>query len=177
MKQLQYLLYLTLGLFILSSCETQVHRDYYSDGTLKEEYCIRKGKFTGKYKAFYQDGKPHAIGEYRKGKMTGLWQYYYSDGKTQSIQKFTNGKATSIDFWDKDGTQVIKDGTGVAKLYDSSGLIESIMSYKDNVFHGKCETWFPNGIKATELYYEDGKPKGTWRYWNENGELIKTEKY
>lgn len=177
MKQLKHILYLALTLFTVISCETEVNREYYSDGTLKEEYSIHNDKFHGQYKAFYPDGSPHALGEYRKGKMIGVWKYSYPDGKVESIQKFDDGKAISIDFWDKYGNQVIKNGTGVAKQYSPSGQIESIMSYKNNVFHGKCETWYPNGIKATELYYENGKPMGTWHYWNENGELIKTEKH
>jgi antitoxin component YwqK of YwqJK toxin-antitoxin module len=72
---------------------------------------------------------------------------------------------------------VIKDGTGVTIHYYPSGQTESIMSYKDNVYHGKCETWFPNGLKASESFYENGKPVGTWKYWDEYGELIKIEEY
>ena len=166
-----------LFVFILYSCNTDTHRDYYSNGNLKEEYFIQNGKFVGKYKALYENGKPHAIGEYKKGEMTGIWQYYYPDGTIQSIQKFKKGKVTSIDFWDTNRTQLIKEGNGVAKHYNLDGQIESIMSYKNNVFHGKCETWFPNGIKASEVYYANGKPIGIWKYWNVNGELIKTEKY
>lgn len=177
MKLIQSLLIVVSSVFILSSCKTDVHRDYYSNGTLKEEYSMRNGKWVGKFKAFYEDGKASAIGQFKKGQMTGIWQYYYPDGTIQSIQKFKDGKTISLNLWDTNGKQVIKDGTGVAKHYDQTGQIVSIMSYKDNVFHGKCETWFPNGIKSTEIYYENGKPIGIWKFWNEKGELIKTKKY
>ncbi|WP_373733472.1 toxin-antitoxin system YwqK family antitoxin [Bacteroides heparinolyticus] len=166
-----------LFFFVLSSCQTEVYRHYYSDGTLKEEYSMRNGKFVGKYKALYENGKPQAVGQYERGLMSGVWQYYYPSGSIQSIQKYDEGKVVSLDYWDTNGRQVIKDGTGVVKHYYPSGQIESIMSYKNNVYHGKCETWFPNGIKASEVFYEEGKPTGTWLYWNEYGELMKTEIY
>lgn len=162
---------------ILCSCETEVHKEYYSNGTLKEEYSMRNGKFVGKHKALYENGKPQAIGQYKNGLMSDVWQYFYPNGSIQSIQKYEEGKVVSLDYWDTDGRQVIKDGTGVVKLYNPSGKVESIMSYKNNVYHGKCETWFPNGTKASESFYENGKPVGIWKYWDEYGVLIKTEEY
>ncbi|MFA5328476.1 MAG: hypothetical protein WC384_11855 [Prolixibacteraceae bacterium] len=177
MKLVNKIVIVVLFSFVLSSCETEVHKDYYSNGTLKEEYSMRNGKFVGKYKALYENGKPQAVGQYEKGLMSGVWQYYYPSGSIQSIQKYEEGKVVSLDYWDTNGGQVIKDGTGVARHYYPSGQIESIMSYKDNVYHGKCETWFPNGLKASESFYENGKPVGTWKYWDEYGELIKTEEY
>jgi len=162
---------------VFTACETFVNRDYYSNGTLKEEFSVRNGKFNGKYSAFYDSGIPRAKGEFKNDMMSGVWQYYYPNGKIQSIQEFKNGITISIDYWDISGVQTIKDGTGVAKQYSQCGKIESIMSYKDNVLHGKCETWFPNGVKATESFYKNGQPIGTWLYWNEFGELIKKESF
>lgn len=177
MKLNHKLILIVLLVFTLCSCETEVHKDYYSNGTLKEEYSKRNGKFVGKYKALYEDGKPQAIGEFNKGQFDGVWQYYYPNGQIQSIQKYKDGKVVSLNYWDLNGVQIIKDGTGVAKHYYPNGKIESIMSYKNNVLHGKCETWLENGIKTTELFYDNGKPIGTWKYWNESGKLIKTENY
>ena len=176
--KLKYKILLAISIvFILSSCETEVHRDYYANGELKEEYSMRKGEFIGKYKALYSNGKPQAIGEFSEGQMDGIWQYFYQNGKRQSIQKYSDGKVVNINYWDENGSQLVIEGTGIAKMYYPSGQIQSIMSYRNCVFDGKCETWFSNGIKATETFYERGKPIGEWKYWNEYGELIKTENY
>lgn len=164
--------------FLFGSCgETVVHREYYANGTLKEEYSIKNSQFDGKFKALYPNGKPQALGEFSNGKMVGIWQYFYQSGKRQSIQEYSNGSIKNINYWDESGKQLVIEGTGVVEKYYLSGEIESIMSYRNSVFDGRCETWFPNGVKASETFYENGKPTGTWRYWNENGDLIKTENY
>jgi len=168
---------LVLFFFVLSSCDTVVHRDYYSNDTLKEEYSLRNGKFIGDYRAFYSDGKPSALGRYKNGKMDGMWQYFYESGKRQSIEDHVNGKLVNFNYWDENGIQLVINGTGVAERYDSYGVLESVMSYRNCVFHGKLETWFSNGVKSSEFFYDSGRPVGVWSYWDEFGELIKTEEY
>jgi antitoxin component YwqK of YwqJK toxin-antitoxin module len=168
-----------LIVFLFLSCneKKEVYRHYYPNGTLKEEYSMVNGKFNGKYKAFYSNGKLQAIGEFYNGKMNGIWQYYYDSGRKQSIQEYSNGKIVNINFWGKNGEQQIKEGNGVAIKYYKSEQIESIMSYRNSVLDGKCETWYPNGKKATELFYKKGKAVGMWLFWDENGKLIKIKKY
>ncbi|TKG87911.1 hypothetical protein EYV94_27865 [Puteibacter caeruleilacunae] len=173
MKITQAIILITLSICFLCSCQTEVHRDYYSDGTLKEEYSMRNGKFIGKHRAYYEDGTLRTIGQHKNGRMSGTW-HYYPDG---SIQKLEKGKTVSANYWDFNGVHVVKNGTGLVKTYYPSGQIESIMSWKDNVYHGKCVTWSPEGVKTTKVFFEKGKPVGTWKYWNEHGELIKTQEY
>ncbi len=178
MRLIKKILIVTSIVFALVSCsEIEVHRDYYANGILKEEYSMKKGQFDGKYKALYSNGKPQAIGEFSDGKMDGIWQHFYQSGKRQSIQEYADGKVININYWDENGKQLVIEGTGVVEKHYSSGQLESIMSYRNSVFDGKCETWFPNGIKASESFYENGKPILSWRYWDEYGNLIKTEKY
>ncbi len=173
----KYNILLYIIVFFLTSCNTDEHQEYYSNGKLKEEYHLLNGKFDGKTKAYYENGKIQAKGQYKNGQMTGIWYYFYDNGFIQSIQEFKNGILVSLDFWDIKGNQLVKNGTGVVSYYNPDGQIGSVMSYKNNVFHGKCETWYLNGVKATELYYEYGKPIGIWKYWDENGSLVKTEDY
>jgi len=178
MRYIKKILIVASIVLALASCsEIEVHRDYYANGVLKEEYSMKKGQFDGKYKALYSNGKPQAIGEFSDGKMDGIWQHFYQNGKRQSIEEHLDGKLVNFNYWDEEGKQLVIDGTGVAEKYYPSGQIESVMSYRNNVFDGKCETWFPNGIKASETFYENGKPILSWRYWDEYGNLIKTENY
>ena len=171
-------LFLTLTFFLMScSCSKELHQEHYSDGTLREEFFTRNGNNIGQYSAYYSDSSVHATGRYLRGKMNGAWQYYYPNGAIQSVQKFRRGKAISINYWDINGDHVIIEGTGTAKTYFPSGKLESIISYQNNVFHGICETWYPNGVKASESHYEKGEPIETWLFWNEKGELINKENY
>jgi len=109
--------------------------------------------------------------------MDGLWQHFYSSGNRKSIEEYSKGKLINFNYWDEEGTQKIIDGTGVVKQYYPSGLLQSVLSYRDNVFHGKSETWYSDGIKEMEYYYENGKPTGTWTYWDEFGRVIKIKEY
>jgi antitoxin component YwqK of YwqJK toxin-antitoxin module len=177
MKLIHKILLAIFIIFVLASCETEVHKDYYTNGVLKEEYSMRRGEYVGKYKALYSSGKPQAIGNFLKGQMDGVWQYFYESGRRLSIEEYSDGKLVNFNYWDVEGRQLVIDGTGIVEKHYPSGQIESVMSYRNCVFDGKCETWFPNGIKASEVFYEQGKPVGKWKYWNEYGELIKTENY
>ena len=107
-----------------------------------------------------------------------VFGYYVKDPERYGVVSFDEkGKVININYWDENGKQLVIEGTGIVEKYYPSGQIESIMSYRNSVFDGKCETWFPNGIKASETFYEKGKPVGIWRYWNEYGNLIKKENY
>ena len=165
-----------LLLVIICACNSKIKREYYSNGIEKEEYSFINNRFEGVYKTWYSNGNPQSVGKYSDGKMDGEWKLFYSNGRIQSIQKYKVGKLTNINSWSIEGVQEIINGTGVANLFDTNGKLLSRMSYKNNVLDGKCETWY-NGIKATEIYYKDGKRTGEWSYWNEIGKLIKTERY
>ena len=162
-----------LAIFIFCSCtyDVQHKKEYYSNGILKEEYYKRNGKFEGAYKAFYEDGSIKSIGQFKNEKCIGIWKNYWENGKIQSIQEFKNNRVISFNFWNSDGVQTIKDGTGVGTSYYDDGQISTKLSYKNNVLDGKCETWWENGTKSTEIYYRNGKIVNL-KSWDMNGKLI-----
>lgn len=164
-------------LLTLASCETKIERSYYKNGKVKEEFSKRNGKFVGEYKHFNEDGTISATGQFKSGIMNGTWYYYYQNGSLLSIQKIKEGKTIEINAWDSTGVQTIINGTGTAIAYTSDGKLLSKISYKDNVPHGKFESWHENGIKASEIFWDHGKPVDTWRFWHADGTLERTEKY
>lgn len=170
-----------LFLLLLStfSCnKPNVYKKYYPDGSLEEKGEVRNGKFTGDYVYYSEKGIILAEGKFRNGHPIGIWYYYYSDGSIQSIQEYNKrGKTVVLDCWDQNGNQVVKNGTGTFIKYFPDGSIESNINYKDYKFDGLNEGWYSNGIKEHEFYYQDGKPVGTWRFWDMNGILYRTEEY
>lgn len=176
MKQNFIFILFIFSLIFFNSCEKEIYREYYSDGTLKEEYVKRNGKYYGEYKAFYPDGKLLAIGEYSNNKMVGIWKNYHSNGSIQSIQKYNNGRLISLDYWDIKGNQTIFNGNGFGETFYPSGALESRINYYNNELDGKFEHWYENGNKKYEFNYKEGKPVGIWKYWNENGDLVDEEK-
>jgi len=163
-----------LAIFIFCSCKPEHHKDYYPNGTLRYEYYKSRltGRTTGTYKEYYENGKIRTIGQSRDGRMTGIWKTYWENGKIQSIQNLKDNRVISIEFWDSDGVQTIKDGTGVGAYYDDDGQISSTISYKNNVPDGKFEHWYPYGYgKESETYYRNGKIVYS-KQWDVNGKLI-----
>lgn len=170
--------YLIIFILILSfSCKSDIHKDYYSNGKLRVE-CRKKGKqFDGAYYEYYENGKAAAKGQFINGVMDGKWEYFYSNGNIKSIENRINGIVTNINLWDSTGVHQVIDGNGTSFAYYNTGQLMSRASFKNSKYDGKFETWHLNGQKQWEFYYSKGIPTGVWKYWDENGELIKTEKY
>jgi antitoxin component YwqK of YwqJK toxin-antitoxin module len=164
---------------LLYSCQSinQKEEKYFKDGTLKEINNKRYGKLHGPYKAYFPNGQLRANGFFKNGKIDGEWKYWYLDGTILSIQEFNHGKLTNLNAWDKNSKQTLKDGTGVAILLYPTGDVMSMSEYKDCQLNGKTETWFENGKKESEIHYINGKPNGTWYFWNIDGTLKKKEEY
>lgn len=174
-----YFILLLVFILIYSSCnKTNVYKKYYPNGSLEEKGKVRNGQFIGDYVYYSEEGIILAEGKFRDGHPVGIWHYYYSDGSILSIQEYNKkGKTVALDCWDQNGNQVVKNGTGTFIKYFPDGSVESIINYKDYKFDGLNEGWYSNGIKEHEFYYQDGKPVGTWRFWDMNGILYRTEEY
>ena len=59
------------------------------------------------------------------------------------------------------------------KMGKKNGAITIQMVY----LNGSYSKWYSNGEKATNGYFENGKPVGIWAWWDENGTLINKENY
>lgn len=155
-----------------------MYKKYYPNGSLEEKGKVRNGQFIGDYVYYSEEGIILAEGKFRDGHPVGIWHYYYSDGSILSIQEYNKkGKTVALDCWDQNGNQVVKNGTGTFIKYFPDGSVESIINYKDYGLDGLNEGWYSNGIKEHEFYYKEGKPVGTWRFWDINGILYRTEEY
>ncbi len=171
--------FVTSLLFVFNSCHRETSQTkYYSNGKIEEMYHIRNGKLSGSYRAYYKNGTLRGEGRYINGHAVGIWNYYYPSGNIMTIEKYNKkGKTVSFDAWDENGIQVVRDGTGIFVQYYPNGTIKSRAGYKDCMFDGANEAWYPNGNKEYEFYYKNGKPDSIWRFWNEDGVIFKTETY
>lgn len=50
-------------------------------------------------------------------------------------------------------------------------------SYKDNLPHGQFKWWYSNGQIESIKYFDNGKPVGTWEFYDSKGALIKKLDY
>jgi phenylacetic acid degradation operon negative regulatory protein len=61
-----------------------------------------------------------------------------------------------------------KAGQQSCEYQDSNGV---------SVKHGPFVDWYENGRKRSEGGYDQGKPDGTWRYWDADGHLTEERAY
>lgn len=174
--KIELLFFITL---LFTSCHQAEEKvNYYPNGQIKEICSYRNGILDGKQVYYYETGVLYGEGRTRNNEMIGEWRYYYPNGEIMTIEKHNrHGKLLSIDSWDQNGNQVIVNGTGTLVIYYPDGSIKQTTTYKNCHFEGANEGWYPNGVKEHEFFYKDGKPCGIWNFWDENGELEKTENH
>jgi len=154
---------------------------------------------------FYDNGIPFcpAISWYEDGRIKLIFNYYYRkfpDMKQFIISWHNNGKLEDESFY-FDSTDA---DVHIGKEYYENGQLksESIYNagkqkyycYYDNgikawdgyIYNalwgqlGKWEEWDKSGAKSREYYFNDSIPnvrEGIWKWWDENGYLIKEEIY
>ena len=173
-------------------------KSFYENGKPKEEIHYSNGEQTGERIEYYENGnKKFSISKsdnpngylhshfYDNGKLKstqiyvsnndrdGKWIQYYSNGQMKSEAEFIQKEFFVQNCWKEDGTQIMKDGTGLYineySIFD--GVIDrNEQEYKNFKRHGKQYS-YSNG-KLT-LYQEmaDGKEHGITKTYDKDGNV------
>lgn len=133
-----------------------------SSGSFIIEKYYKNDILSGIYIEYYTTGKLSIFGEYKNGLRCGAWFYFDNNGYLTMLFK---------DF-SKNNYSIINEGDG--KKY--------IPDYKCYTI-----TYYPNGNiqnEGTLLWSEGEAPEsdfsveyGEWKYYDENGKLIKTRNF
>ena len=110
--------------------------------------------------AKHPDGSPKVVGAYQNKIKTGEVKFY-EDGKKEIEGNYNErlerkGKWT---YWYKDGK------------------VWSECEYKNGLKDGKSTVYYENGQKRYEGNYRNDTTIGNWKFWNEQGALVKEMKY
>jgi len=175
-----------------------IFKSFYENGKPKEEIHYSNGKQSGERTEYYENGnKKFSISKsdnpngylnshfYENGKLKsteiyvskndrdGKWIQYYSNGQMKSEAEFIQKEFFVQNCWKEDGTQIMKDGTGLYineySIFD--GVIDrNEQEYKNFRRHGKQYS-YSNG-KLT-LYQEmaDGKEHGITKTYDKDGNV------
>jgi antitoxin component YwqK of YwqJK toxin-antitoxin module len=178
---------------------------YYWDGVKKEEFTLLNGELHGTYISYSNNGNTELKANFVNGIKNGPFQVYYDDGtlkrtgnyindKENGLFKeyFENGKISS-EYYQKDD-----EFDGAYKSWYENGNLRGTATYKNGKKSGLYVSYYDDGNKMSEEKFENGnrfiklfsmgkiiaegnskddEKDGIWKYYNENGKIIKIENY
>jgi MORN repeat variant len=86
---------------------------YYDNGQLEKFGGVINQEKQGLWTYYYEDGIKRLEITFRDNKHDGAWTEWYEDGEIAEEGEYKNGEYIVINFWTKDGKQLLKDGTGM----------------------------------------------------------------
>ena len=111
--------------------------------------------FTGQIVKKYKDGQVKSIENFKNGKLNGEFKEFFENGSLFQIGTFKNGDMKNI------------------KVFYENGNLKFEQKLKDR--KGKYRGYYPNGILEVEGEVFQGDEIGLWKYYNEEGNLLKKE--
>ena len=149
----------------------------YENGKIDEEGNYKDGLEDGKWKGYYENGQISFEINYKYGLKDGKEICYYEDGQIKEEINNNDGNEYLINFWNKDGELLVKDGDGKYTIYYENGQIEIEGNYKDGKLDGKWKIYYEDGQIRKEENYKDGEKDGKWIYYNEDGSIKEVKNY
>ena len=111
--------------------------------------------FTGQVIKKYKNGQVKSIENFKNGKLNGEFKEFFEDGNLSQIATFKNGDMKNI------------------KVFYENGKLKFEQNLKNR--KGKYRGYYPNGKLEVEGEVFQGDEIGLWKYYNEEGNLLKTE--
>lgn len=166
-----------------------LNKRYYKNGNVMFDSEMKDGHIVGTEIMYFENGHPMSISNEKKF-MIG----FHDNGRVESLGIFLdsikcgNSKGFEETQWDKDGRLILKQINNCGKqsfrfYYNDSTLYTDETIIDMPLFHvGRYRKFYKNGKLMIDGQYQDGETRdeanvktGTWKYWNEKGELIKEE--
>ena len=111
--------------------------------------------FTGQVIKKYKSGQVKSIENFKNGKFNGEFKEFFENGSLFQIGTFKNGDMENV------------------KAFYENGNLKFKQNLKDR--KGKYRGYYPNGMLEVEGEVFQGDEIGLWKYYNEEGNLLKTE--
>ena len=111
--------------------------------------------FTGQVIKKYKNGQVKSIENFKNGKLNGEFKEFFENGSLFQIGTFKNGDMENV------------------KAFYENGNLKFKQNLKDR--KGKYRGYYPNGMLEAEGEVFQGDEIGLWKYYNKEGNLLKTE--
>lgn len=144
--------------------------DFDTTGKLLMEGYYSEGLRTGFFTFFYPNGIVKNKGEYLNAKRVGNWEYYYINGKLKQRIIFPHKKHETdfivTEYYDRNGNQLIKDGSGKWEndsiqvfILDKASYQNLTGQFKDSLKQGE---WELTRISDNKLLHSERFRKGNF---------------
>lgn len=164
--------------------EDGLFKFYDEDGVLKSDETYVDGKLQGPAHFYYPNGRVEMSSMYSYGKKTGLCEEYTEDGDLISKTNYIGDQRFG------EYTEYVKGKESFKCAYindELSGYFTETLYDENNQAYAVVKGFFSKGYldgKVIGMYsgtkdtlsirqYENGTPKGEWRYYDKNKEISK----
>ncbi len=153
---------------------------YAPDGRLVAKLNFREGGDRCYAHLYHENGNLAAEGIYDNQQKDSVWTYYAPGNKTKRlVEEYDNGELHGESrhyYSDGSVSEVIHWKQGVRHgrwtRYFKNGSLMHQVRYRDGVLEGPYVAYHPNGNKEMEGTYVNDLFHGTWRYYDEEEEVI-----
>lgn len=182
---MRHILIIISSILLSVSCgySQEIKKEFYDNGSLKNEYKSVNGKPDGAVKFYYESGELQGSLNYSNGMQNGPSTIYHKNGKIFKSMTFKNGEQddTMKIYYESGQLQEISfihngKKEGIYMLYYENGQLQIKGMTKDFQLHGHCEHYLENGKLEKKGEYYLGQPVGTWMEYNEIGVTQKNYK-
>ncbi len=173
---------------------------YFVNGDQQSSMEFIKGIRDGYYVSHYINGKIESQGYYKNDQPQRIWLTYYPDGALAARNYLKNNQYEGFQYvysieGDLAEKQYLENGSHHYTIYyDSLGCVidtlnmldesvkiyyypdsseSQIVNYAKGYLHGKYMEYHPNKKIATEGAYYFNNMDGIWKWWDDQGHLIR----
>jgi len=132
------------------------HKEYYSNGEIKEECYFKRGFKHGECISYNTFGNKRSEGEYYKNLMEGEWIFYNESGRLNSKVNFIHSTKN-----------------GKSEDYFDNGNVKEVEFLKNGLFDGENIEYYESGEIKAKRYYHNDKACGVWIWYNRDGTIEK----
>jgi uncharacterized protein len=140
--------------------------------------------------SWYENGNIESVSYYDSKTKSGFSKYWYQNGilkdETFHLDTLDGGYLEKVHYESgelkNENIVTLHKGKQYFKEFYKNGQVKTLCYYRDIVgqWVGKLLEWHENGVLKREFYFNEyipNQPEGIWKWWDENGNLIKEEKY
>ena len=138
----------------------------------------KNGDRNGLTISFWPNGNVQQKGIYQNGCLVGLNEKWYENGikesesncEAENYQKHFY-HCNLINYWLKDGKQIVINGTGEYLSYHDNGILQVRGEYLNRERSGNWTWYYNNGKLQTIEYYKNGNQDSAFESYYINGQI------